>query len=205
MSNYVDLDEYLKNNPRIDFDKLVVTEVVGRQPKPISKNNQEKYSFVKYSGEEYFVCEGCGEVKPESNFRKRKGGLISTGCRSCVNVKYIPDPLRAHLNAIRCRAKSSNLPFNLTEEDLVIPEVCPILNIPIHQSWGTADIEDNKDSCPSVDRVIPSLGYVKHNVRIISARANRIKTDSTPQEIKLVYEYTMRESEKSWLEHCKLK
>lgn len=161
--------------------------------------------FVKYQQESNIVCKTCGETREHEQFRKRKGGLVNTSCKQCVNVKYIPDPLKAHLNAIRCRAKANNLPFNLTEEDLAIPEVCPVLNIPIHQSWGTADIEDNKDSCPSVDRVIPSLGYVKHNVRIISARANRIKTDSTPQEIRLVYEYTMRESEKSWLEHCKLK
>lgn len=164
-----------------------------------------KQEFVKYNGEAYLICNTCFMGKPQKEFRKRKGGLVNTSCKQCVNVKYIPDPLKAHLNAIRCRAKANNLPFNLTVEDLAIPEVCPVLNIPIHQSWGSVNVEANKDNCPSVDRVIPSLGYVKHNVRIISARANRIKTDSTPQEIKLVYEYTMRESEKSWLEHCKLK
>ena len=168
----------------------------------IDKNGQE---FVYYRNEEHLTCKTCGEIKEHKEFRKRKGGMICTSCRQCVNVKYIPDPLVAHLNAIRCRAKANNLPFNLTEEDLTIPVLCPVLNIPIYQCWGTADVEDNKDSCPSVDRVIPCLGYVKHNVRIISARANRIKTDSTPQEIKLVYEYTMRESKRSWLEHCKLK
>ena len=168
----------------------------------IDKNGQE---FVYYRNEEHLTCKTCGEIKEHKEFRKRKGGLVNTSCKGCVNVKYVPNPAKAHLNAIRCRAKSSNLPFNLTEEDLVIPEVCPVLNIPIYQCWGTADVEDNKDRCPSVDRVIPSLGYVKHNVRIISTRANRIKTDSTPQEIKLVYEYTMRESDRSWLEYCKLK
>lgn len=161
--------------------------------------------FVKYNKEEYLTCKTCGETKEEKHFRKRRGGMVNTSCRSCVNVKFIPNPTTAHLNAIRCRAKKANLPFNLTEEDLSIPEVCPVLNIPIHQSWGSVGVDENKDNCPSVDRVIPSLGYVKHNVRVISARANRIKTDSTPQEIKLVYEYTMRESEKSWLEHCRLK
>ena len=161
--------------------------------------------YVKYNKEEYMTCKTCGETKEEKHFRKRKEGTVNTSCRSCVNVKFVPNPTTAPLNAVRCRAKKANLHFNLTEEDLAIPEVCPVLNIPIHQSWGSVDVEANKDSCPSVDRVIPSLGYVKHNVRIISARANRIKTDSTQQEIKLVYEYTMRESERSWLEHCKLK
>lgn len=160
--------------------------------------------FIKYNKEEYLTCKTCGETKEEKHFRKRKGGFVNTSCRGCVNVKYVPDPLVAHLNTIRCRAKQNNLPFNLTEEDLIIPAMCPVLNIPIHQNWGSVSPEDNKDSCPSVDRVIPSLGYVKHNVRIISTRANRIKTDSTPQEISLVYKYTRRESEKSWQEHCKI-
>lgn len=168
----------------------------------IDKNGQE---FVYYRNEEHLTCKTCGETKEHVEFRKRKGGLVNTSCRSCVNVKFKPDPLVAHLNAIRCRAKTNNLAFNLTKEDLVIPEVCPVLNIPIHQSWGSVDVDANKDNCPSVDRVIPSLGYVKHNVRIISARANRIKTDSIPEEIKLVYEYANRESEKCWLEECKLK
>lgn len=159
----------------------------------IDKNGQE---FVYYENEEYLTCKTCGEVKGYKEFRKQKGGMVNTSCKQCVNVKYIPNPLKAHLNAIRCRAKANNFPFNLTVEDLVIPEVCPALNIPIHQSWGSVDVEANKDNCPSVDRVIPSLGYVKHNVRIISARANRIKTNSTPEELWLVFDYALRETEK---------
>lgn len=168
----------------------------------MSKDNLENQVFVKHEGQESLTCTVCEETKRHSNFRKRRGGYVSTSCRKCVNIKYERNPAQAHLNAIRCRAKQSNLPFNLTLEDLTIPEVCPVLNIPINKTWGYADQDENKDSCPSIDRVIPSFGYVKHNIRIISGRANRIKTDSTVEEIKLVYEYTMRESKKSWLDHC---
>ena len=152
--------------------------------------------FIKWNGETHLACSKCNAIKEQSEFRKRKGGLISISYRSCVNKKYERDPAQAHLNAIRCRAKKNNLPFNLTIEDLAIPDMCPVLNIPLNKTWGHADQEDNKDSSPSIDRIIPSLGYVKDNVRIISCRANRIKTDSTLDEIRLVYEYTMREVEK---------
>lgn len=152
--------------------------------------------FIKWNGETHLTCSKCNTVKEQSEFRKMKGGLICISCRSCVNKKYERDPAQAHLNAIKCRAKKNNLPFNLTIEDLTIPDVCPVLNIPLNKTWGHADQEDNKDYSPSIDRIIPSLGYVKHNVRIISCRANRIKTDSSVEEIRLVYEYTIRELKK---------
>ena len=89
----------------------------------------------------------------------------------------------------RCkhRAKQNNIPFNLTKEDISIPIYCPVLNIKLKQF----DIDDapkrgyNPDS-PFLDRIIPSLGYVKGNVRVISARANLLKNDATISELELV-------------------
>lgn len=47
-----------------------------------------------------------------------------------------------------------------------------------------------RDRKPSLDRVVPSLGYVKGNVRVISFRANRIKSDATADELRAVLSYT---------------
>jgi hypothetical protein len=41
---------------------------------------------------------------------------------------------------------------------------------------------------PSLDRIDPSKGYVKGNVRVISARANLLKNDATVGELTLVLE-----------------
>jgi hypothetical protein len=38
----------------------------------------------------------------------------------------------------------------------------------------------------SLDRIDSSKGYIKGNVWVISLRANRIKNDSTPQELRLI-------------------
>jgi hypothetical protein len=76
------------------------------------------------------------------------------------------------------------IPSNLTLEDLVIPKFCPILGIELEVG--------GKDSSPSIDRIFPQLGYVKGNVQIISMRANRIKADSTPDELKKVADYMQR-------------
>lgn len=82
----------------------------------------------------------------------------------------------------RSRAKKRGLPFDITYEDVVVPEFCPILGIPLKEK-GRPGWSDNS---PSLDRIIPEKGYVKGNVRVISNRANRIKIDATIEELELV-------------------
>jgi hypothetical protein len=76
------------------------------------------------------------------------------------------------------RAKRQRVPFSLQVEDIEIPMVCPVFGIPLFNGKGQAG-----DNSPTLDRIIPSLGYVPGNVLILSNRANRIKTDATPLEI----------------------
>jgi hypothetical protein len=42
------------------------------------------------------------------------------------------------------------------------------------------------DNSPSLDKIIPSLGYVRGNVQVISQRANSIKRDATLAELELL-------------------
>jgi hypothetical protein len=91
---------------------------------------------------------------------------------------------RYHLNAVRSRARRGGLPFNLTIEDIVIPTVCPVLGITLSRGSGY------RSGCsPSIDRINPSLGYVKGNIIVVSMRANEIKRDSTWPEIMKVAEF----------------
>ena len=78
----------------------------------------------------------------------------------------------------RDRAKRNSIAFNLTEEDVVIPNFCPILGIPLKLNEGSPKFDS-----PSIDRIIPSLGYIKGNIIIISNKANMIKSSATPDEI----------------------
>lgn len=66
-----------------------------------------------------------------------------------------------------------------------VPDYCPILGIKLNYDGigvGKSGWTRSDDS-PSLDRIDPSKGYVKGNIHIISWRANRIKNDSTPEEI----------------------
>lgn len=72
----------------------------------------------------------------------------------------------------RARAAALNVPFDITADDILIPSHCPILGIPLCLT------SDRKiDESPSLDRVIPELGYVKGNVVVISWRANNLKSN----------------------------
>lgn len=88
------------------------------------------------------------------------------------------------LNNIKFRAKRKGLPFDLTLEDLPIPETCPVLGIPLIMRSGSFH-----DNSPSIDRLIPEKGYVRGNVAIVSYRANRIKDYGTLDELRKVVTY----------------
>ncbi len=87
------------------------------------------------------------------------------------------------LRAAKFRARDRGLEFNLTLDDIVVPEVCPILGLPIVRNG------ENRDWWPSIDRIRTDQGYVKGNVAVISCRANRIKNDGTASEHRMVADW----------------
>lgn len=73
-------------------------------------------------------------------------------------------------------------------QSLDIPDVCPILNIPLNYD-GVEFATGRNDNSPSIDRIDSSIGYTADNIHIISWRANRIKNDSTPEELIKIANY----------------
>lgn len=89
------------------------------------------------------------------------------------------------IKQLRHRAKKAGLSFDLEPSDIVIPEVCPITLLPFVLGQGKMHRQN-----PSVDRINPRKGYVKGNVRVISAIANRLKQDVTdPAVFKRLSDY----------------
>ena len=107
--------------------------------------------------------------------RKRAWGRKSYHKRKQdpINVK------RFLLSHAKRRAKIKNVPFSIGLDDIVVPEYCPIMGIKL-----TGRGENIKTS-PSIDRIIPELGYVPGNIQVISTQANRMKWDSTKEELEL--------------------
>ena len=90
----------------------------------------------------------------------------------------------SRLAVIRSRAAEGSLDFNLSVEDIIIPDICPVLGIPLDSK--------TRDRQWSIDRVIPELGYVQNNIQVISMRANRLKQDATVEEIEKILDYYRR-------------
>jgi hypothetical protein len=110
-------------------------------------------------------------------------------CNECNNEKrqkwYQKDPRSVMLLSAKARAKRDGLTFDLTREDIAIPDVCPVLGIPLY-----VGDRNHHDNAPSLDRKDSTQGYVKSNVVVISYRANRIKNDATIEELEKVLAYS---------------
>lgn len=88
------------------------------------------------------------------------------------------------LYAARRRSKINKLLFDIEESDIIIPDVCPILDVKLEVSY-----EKQASSSPSLDRVDSTKGYVKGNVRVISYKANACKSNMTIEQLKTLLSY----------------
>ena len=79
------------------------------------------------------------------------------------------------------RARSKNIPFDISVEDIVVPTNCPVFGILLKYGVGHHCPES-----PTLDRIVPSLGYVRGNIAVISLRANMIKNDASVEDLKKV-------------------
>jgi len=82
----------------------------------------------------------------------------------------------------KSRAKIRGVPFQITEADIVIPERCPALGIPLKRGKGRMG-----PNSPTLDRITPSLGYVPGNVVVISLKANVMKSNANFDEFERLY------------------
>lgn len=135
-------------------------------------------------------CPKCEIDKSLDCFHKCKikpGGL-QTYCKDCHKATYNDLKLRGkikidykqlRLAKFKFRAKEQNIPFNLTIEDMDAPEYCPILGCKLIDGLNG---KENSYS-PSLDRIVPELGYVKGNVMWMSRKANTMKNNATEEEL----------------------
>jgi len=151
--------------------------------------------------ESWLVCQNCGK---QFTGRRKNAKWCSDVCgnrkrnrafynkspeRTRANFKRSRITHREALMLSRCkyRAHQRGIPFDLTKNDIVIPKICPVLGIELRQlSMEDKPKKGYHTNAPSLDRIIPELGYVKGNVRVISARANLLKNDATISELELV-------------------
>lgn len=125
------------------------------------------------------ICTTCDFEKALSSFYfYTKRGYLSPTCKGCeaerYKKRYRTKEGRAKQLLITSKrnAAKKGRDFEITLEDIKIPEICPYLDIPLTYEEG-----NRSNSTPSLDRIDNTKGYVKGNVQVISWKANRLKSD----------------------------
>ena len=114
--------------------------------------------------------------------------------RAAERLRYIENPYPEIIKRARnirnsaCRrgAKYNAWEFTITEDDLDWPTHCPVLPwIELHYPGRYR----NDPAGASLDRIDHQKGYVLGNVRVISLRANLLRKDITPEELRALADF----------------
>ena len=126
-------------------------------------------------------CELCAKEINQKSALKNKDK---------IQQRHISDkkanPKKYLLAGALSRSAKYGYPCSISLDDIVIPEICPILNIKLEINSGKY-----KDNSPSLDKIIPHLGYIPGNIMVISMRANMIKNNASVDELGRVYNYLL--------------
>lgn len=124
------------------------------------------------------VCARNPECKKEG--QRRGGRAYYHNHPEKQNEWRKNNPESVILPRIRHRAKVKGLAFTIVAEDILpVPGRCPCCDrVLLKSEKGYPD-----DNSPSLDRIIPELGYIPGNVRWLCQRCNKIKGDASPGEI----------------------
>lgn len=130
-------------------------------------------------------CTNCREM-----FKRTSKDTMKI-CPKCNNarVKCLSAEYKMR-NRAQQRAKNSRLEFNLELSDINIPNVCPVLGVPLVAHSGSSG--GHKYS-PSLDRIDPTRGYIKNNVRVISHLANQMKSHADVNEMRKFAKWILNE------------
>jgi len=122
-------------------------------------------------------CTNCGVVYPKTS----KTVTLCNKCNS-ERVKAWNTPEYKLWDRARNRCKKSGLEFAIRPENIMIPEKCPYLDIPLTVHTGSPG---GKPNSPALDRVDNNKGYIVSNIQVISHLANQMKASASKEQLLL--------------------
>jgi len=139
-------------------------------------------------------CRTCFEAKHRDEFYKTTSGHEYSRCKRCCGKRFTtglntaPERFfKYKISEIKAAAKRKSVPFTITHLDLAERYAAQrglcfytddTLELRQHTKGG-----DNFRSVLSVDKVVPSGGYVPGNVVLCTHLANTVKNDLTLAQI----------------------
>lgn len=132
-----------------------------------------------------YTCKEC--ITEYRNRNKEKNRLYQEIRRLENNQKVCEirrnswrnlDPRKKLYQQSKSRALRKNIEFSISINDIIIPDKCPLLNVPF--IIGT---KNNYEYTHSLDRIDNSKGYIPGNIWVISKKANSMKNSANKEEL----------------------
>jgi hypothetical protein len=110
-----------------------------------------------------------------------------------LEYKSRPDKhIKRSVARLKVEAKRKGIAFDadyMKTLELAPPLTCICCGITLDYKMGRSMGKGALPDAPSIDKVIPELGYVPGNVNIICWRCNRLKNNGTATELRAVADY----------------
>ena len=168
-------------------------EALRKSNKKWKEENPDKVKATRkrhYEKNKEAIRETRRKYYKEHEEEEREKGRIYRDKRK----RTIPYRARKMRHTAKYNSKEKNIIFNINEKDIeeLWPEdnKCPALGVDF-----ILGVKGGSDHSPSLDRIVPKLGYVKGNLQIISFLANKIMNNATPEQVIQVGEYFKRVTE----------
>lgn len=156
----------------------MITRICKYCKRELSLSEFHKHSSYKFGVMPY--CRDCRAARTKERRKERGEEYKSYAREQARKYRYRCPEYTFFFNA-KARAKKEGFPFTITRADIVIPERCPVFDIPLIRSPKLTD------NSPTLDKIIPELGYVPGNVAVISHKANKLKSNGLLDDfVKLV-------------------
>ena len=133
-------------------------------------------------------CKICKRASVRASYRKNKEkynkrskewwALNREEFSKKKREKRDQDPRQDLVYAAKHRAKTKGFDFDISKDDIVIPDICPILGTEISRR----NTKQSRSS-PSIDRIDSTKGYTKDNIQVISWQANTMKSNASKEEL----------------------
>lgn len=131
------------------------------------------------------LCRICKDLKELKDFGIKKGNTDGrdSRCKPCKQELHVQHGILHPFNRLHVSKKAKcaflNIPYNLDIKYLKALWVgtCPVFELPLQLNEA------------QLDRLYPTLGYIKGNVNFLSVRANRLKSDANSDELRKIADW----------------
>lgn len=149
--------------------------------KPLEDFYNDKHSkdLKTYECKDCYIKRRVEKRDYHKNYQRELRKTDNEKVKKSRNLSYQKtEPALKLFRQAKQRSDRKLIDFNIDVSDIIIPEVCPLLNVPF--IIGT---NYDYEYTHSIDRIDTTRGYVKGNVWVVSKKANSMKNSGTIQEL----------------------